>query len=83
MKLKRVFFFFFFFFFCKCRFTVLVLSVKSGRIKAAKTTLQLGVWSHLWNRPFLLVDKGLSKETVLLRRWGVEKTVWFVNRVDN
>ena len=24
----------------------------------------------------------VSKETVVLRRWGVEKNVWFINRVD-
>ena len=27
--------------------------------------------------------KGLvSKETVLLRRWGVERNVWFIKKVD-
>ena len=25
----------------------------------------------------------ISKETVVLRRWGVETNVWFTNRVDN
>ena len=25
----------------------------------------------------------VSKETVVLRRWGVEKNVWLINRVDN
>ena len=25
----------------------------------------------------------VSIETVVLRRWGVETNVWFINRVDN
>ena len=25
----------------------------------------------------------VSKETVVLRRWGVETNVWFINRVGN
>ena len=25
----------------------------------------------------------VSKETAVLRRWGVERNVWFINRVDN
>ena len=25
----------------------------------------------------------ISKETVVLRHWGVETNVWFINRVDN
>ena len=32
----------------------------------------------------LNMDRGLvSKETAVLRRWGVETNVWFINRVDN
>ena len=25
----------------------------------------------------------VSKETVVLRQWGVETNAWFINRVDN
>ena len=25
----------------------------------------------------------VSKETAVLRRWGVETNVWFINRVEN
>ena len=40
--------------------------------------------SYCWLRKtFASMDKGVFKETTVLRRWRVERNVWFINRVDN
>ena len=47
--------------------------------KLRKTATSTGVPMFF----FKWIRRLVSIETGALRRWGVEKNVWFINRVDN
>ena len=41
-------------------------------------------WKASYKVVYVVGERGLVfKETVVLRLWGVETNVWFINRVEN
>ena len=70
-------------------------SEKRCRLQSKDGAIALGVlktfeiqtpWAgleRLLKRALIYVRGKASEETEVLRRWGVERIAWFINRVDN